>query len=412
MLEADRDRLREFVADVSHELRTPIAALRIYTELQRDGDDRRGDASRVPERSHRADRPAGVDEHQPARPVADRRRHLPARHARRRPARPGPGRGAGDSPRWRVERGIGARLVAPAEPVGHPLRPRADRAADEQPDRQRPEVHATRRAVSVRSRTRPTQRVDRGPRHRPRHPRRTSCPASSIGSTAGPTSARHGPREAAWAWRSCARSWRCTAAASTSASVLGEGHRVPDHPAPPGRVRRPARTRRRSTKLHARADLRAMRDAASIESCPPGEAARSSGTDHMTPTIPEPTIERDPTEPVEVQRYGPAPPRPTPQRSDSWPPRPGRAARRRRRARAAGRRGIAAAFPARRHRPRGRASSPGRPLGGRRRRTSWSSPQPRPPTRCRLRTPPLSATCASTSRAPSSTPSTTSPRPS
>jgi signal transduction histidine kinase len=37
MLEADRDRLREFVADVSHELRTPVAALRMYTELQRDG---------------------------------------------------------------------------------------------------------------------------------------------------------------------------------------------------------------------------------------------------------------------------------------------------------------------------------------------------------------------------------------
>ncbi|MBA2264078.1 MAG: HAMP domain-containing histidine kinase [Chloroflexi bacterium] len=38
MLEADRDRLRAFVADVSHELRTPIAALRLYTELQHDGD--------------------------------------------------------------------------------------------------------------------------------------------------------------------------------------------------------------------------------------------------------------------------------------------------------------------------------------------------------------------------------------
>lgn len=37
LLEADRDRLREFVADVSHELRTPLAALRTYTELQRDG---------------------------------------------------------------------------------------------------------------------------------------------------------------------------------------------------------------------------------------------------------------------------------------------------------------------------------------------------------------------------------------
>ena len=38
MLEADRDRLREFVADVSHELRTPIAALKVYTELQMDGE--------------------------------------------------------------------------------------------------------------------------------------------------------------------------------------------------------------------------------------------------------------------------------------------------------------------------------------------------------------------------------------
>ncbi len=38
MLEADRDRLREFVADVSHELRTPIAALRMYTELQQEGE--------------------------------------------------------------------------------------------------------------------------------------------------------------------------------------------------------------------------------------------------------------------------------------------------------------------------------------------------------------------------------------
>lgn len=37
LLQADRDRLREFIADVSHELRTPIAALRTFTELQRDG---------------------------------------------------------------------------------------------------------------------------------------------------------------------------------------------------------------------------------------------------------------------------------------------------------------------------------------------------------------------------------------
>jgi signal transduction histidine kinase len=38
MIRADRDRLREFIADVSHELRTPIAALRTFTDLQRDGD--------------------------------------------------------------------------------------------------------------------------------------------------------------------------------------------------------------------------------------------------------------------------------------------------------------------------------------------------------------------------------------
>ncbi len=38
LLEADRDRLREFVADVSHELRTPIAALRTFTELQGEGE--------------------------------------------------------------------------------------------------------------------------------------------------------------------------------------------------------------------------------------------------------------------------------------------------------------------------------------------------------------------------------------
>jgi two-component system sensor histidine kinase BaeS len=38
LLQADRDQLREFVADVSHELRTPIAALRTFTELQRDGE--------------------------------------------------------------------------------------------------------------------------------------------------------------------------------------------------------------------------------------------------------------------------------------------------------------------------------------------------------------------------------------
>jgi signal transduction histidine kinase len=37
ILEADRDRLREFVADVSHELRTPIAALRTFSDLQHDG---------------------------------------------------------------------------------------------------------------------------------------------------------------------------------------------------------------------------------------------------------------------------------------------------------------------------------------------------------------------------------------
>jgi len=37
LLQADRDRLREFIADVSHELRTPIAALRTLNDLQGDG---------------------------------------------------------------------------------------------------------------------------------------------------------------------------------------------------------------------------------------------------------------------------------------------------------------------------------------------------------------------------------------
>jgi len=51
MLEADRDRLREFVADVSHELRTPIAALRMYTELQSSEDVDRATRSEFLERS-------------------------------------------------------------------------------------------------------------------------------------------------------------------------------------------------------------------------------------------------------------------------------------------------------------------------------------------------------------------------
>jgi signal transduction histidine kinase len=37
LLQADRDRLREFIADVSHELRTPIAALRTFNDLLADG---------------------------------------------------------------------------------------------------------------------------------------------------------------------------------------------------------------------------------------------------------------------------------------------------------------------------------------------------------------------------------------
>ena len=45
LLQADRDRLREFVADVSHELRTPIAALRTFNELQRDGEVDEGNAA-------------------------------------------------------------------------------------------------------------------------------------------------------------------------------------------------------------------------------------------------------------------------------------------------------------------------------------------------------------------------------
>ena len=58
MLQADRDRLREFVADVSHELRTPIAALRTFTELQRDGEGGRG-AARASSWTARPSRSAG-----------------------------------------------------------------------------------------------------------------------------------------------------------------------------------------------------------------------------------------------------------------------------------------------------------------------------------------------------------------
>jgi len=39
LVQEDRDRSRDFLADVSHELRTPIAALRTYNELLRDGAD-------------------------------------------------------------------------------------------------------------------------------------------------------------------------------------------------------------------------------------------------------------------------------------------------------------------------------------------------------------------------------------
>lgn len=39
LIQEDRDRSRDFLADVSHELRTPIAALRTYNELLRDGAD-------------------------------------------------------------------------------------------------------------------------------------------------------------------------------------------------------------------------------------------------------------------------------------------------------------------------------------------------------------------------------------
>ena len=124
MLEADRDRLREFVADVSHELRTPIAALKMYTELQRDGEVDEATRREFLERSERADCPTRVAEHEPARPVADRRRDLPARHAHRRPARPGPGRGAGP-----LGGGAGARRLARQRRPGRgrraSLRPRA-----------------------------------------------------------------------------------------------------------------------------------------------------------------------------------------------------------------------------------------------------------------------------------------------
>ena len=144
LLEADRDRLREFVADVSHELRTPIAALRAFTELQRDGEvdeatrreflDRSNeqisrlewmstnllDLSRIDAGIFPLDMRPG-DLRDPIRSVVEAHAELAE------------------------QRGVSLMSEVPPAPVMLPLRPRADRAAAQQPRRQRPEVHAARR---------------------------------------------------------------------------------------------------------------------------------------------------------------------------------------------------------------------------------------------------------------------------
>ena len=149
LLEADRDRLREFVADVSHELRTPIAALRAFTELQRDGEvdeaTRREFLDRSSEQISRLDWmstnlldlsriDAGIfpldvrpgDLRDPIRSVVEAHAELAE------------------------QRGVSLMSEVPPAPVDAALRPRTHRPAADQPRRQRPEVHAERRRRTVR----------------------------------------------------------------------------------------------------------------------------------------------------------------------------------------------------------------------------------------------------------------------
>ena len=213
MLEADRDRLREFVADVSHELRTPIAALRTFTELQRDGQvdeaQRREFLDRSTEQINRLEWmstnlldlsriDAGIfpldmrwgDLRDPVRAVVEAHAELAE------------------------GRGISLVSEVPTSPVMLRF------------DRERI-VQLLNNLVGNALKFTQARRRDRGRagRRRPmaaawrcatpdRASRRPSCRSCSTASSAARTWETPAPRAAAWGWPSLARSWRCTAGAS------------------------------------------------------------------------------------------------------------------------------------------------------------------------------------------------------
>ena len=222
LLEADRDRLREFVADVSHELRTPIAALRTFTELQRDGQvdevQRREFLDRSTEQINRLEWmstnlldlsriDAGIfpldmrwgDLRDPVRAVVEAHAELAE------------------------QRGISLVERGADQPGDASLRPRTDRAAAQQPGRQRAEVHASAAGRSWSPwRRRPTAAASKSATP-VRASRRPSCRSCSTASSAARTWATRGPPAAAWGWRSPAPSWRCTAGTIEVASAIGQG---------------------------------------------------------------------------------------------------------------------------------------------------------------------------------------------
>ena len=240
MLSDDRDRLRAFIADVSHELRTPIAALRTFTELQRDGGIDEATRTEFLDRSDEQIRrlewmstnlldlsriDAGIfpmeltsaDLRDPLRSVVEAH----AEEAERR--------------------GVSLSSEVPSSAGAAHLRPRADRAAGGQPDRKRAQVHPAWRIGLAGAERRGGRRGDRGARHRTGHPGRRAARSSSTASTAAPTRARRAPRGAALGWRSPARSPRCTVARSWCRASRGRARpsasacRGRCHAAPPRR---------------------------------------------------------------------------------------------------------------------------------------------------------------------------------
>ena len=153
----------------AHELRTPLAALRTYTELQRDGgvdEETRAefldrsteqltrlewmsanllDLSRIDAGIFPMDVKIG-DLREPVRVAVE--------------ATAESGRGSPDQ----------RDLRRAVDDGGPPIRPRADRPAHHQPGRQRREVHRPRRDGGARGPRRAGGRGDRDRRYRPRHP--------------------------------------------------------------------------------------------------------------------------------------------------------------------------------------------------------------------------------------------------